>query len=163
MNPDDYWKKPAEIWKKAASENAGAVTFELPAMSNEGENPCPKMHPEIKAMWVAALRSGEYVQGYNALESDGEFCCLGVLCHIANKHGVINRVVEGSGDYITYNESWSLPPVEILSWAGLDETNPNVYAVNPETGNRMLVNLSTVNDTFALSFSEIADLIDEQL
>jgi hypothetical protein len=161
MNPDDYWKKLAEHWNKFA--DTGAVTIKLTATTNEAEKPTPKMNPEIKAMWVDTLRSGEFTQGFNMLESENqEFCCLGVLCSIANKHGVITRVDDGSG-YITYDESWSLPPVEILSWAGLNETDPNVYAVNPETGNRMLVNLSTVNDTFNLSFSEIADLIDEQL
>lgn len=50
-----------------------------------------KMDPKLKAKWVAALRSGEYLQGDGYLvqvdgddEEDGEhkFCCLGVLCDI---------------------------------------------------------------------------------
>ncbi len=39
------------------------------------------MNPEIKAKWVAALRSGQYKQGDNWLhnkETDA-YCCLGVL------------------------------------------------------------------------------------
>lgn len=39
------------------------------------------MKPELKAKWVAALRSGEFAQGKGKLvdESGTRFCCLGVL------------------------------------------------------------------------------------
>ena len=50
------------------------------------------MNKEVKQQWVAALRSGEYKQGKNALRrqyegEDAEFCCLGVLCDLAVKAG----------------------------------------------------------------------------
>lgn len=37
--------------------------------------------PELKAQWVAALRSGEYKQGHGELRTNGgtRYCCLGVL------------------------------------------------------------------------------------
>lgn len=38
-----------------------------------------RMDPELKARWVAALRSGQYKQGHNFMFWDGGFCCLGVL------------------------------------------------------------------------------------
>jgi hypothetical protein len=47
----------------------------------------------LKAEWVAALRSGEYRQGKNSLRCKSiengqyEYCCLGVLCDLAVKHG----------------------------------------------------------------------------
>jgi hypothetical protein len=46
------------------------------------------MDPELKAKWVAALRSGEYLQGKGVLKKvnkDDEirYCCLGVLCEVA--------------------------------------------------------------------------------
>jgi hypothetical protein len=37
------------------------------------------MDKELKAKWVAALRSGEYEQGEGSLYEGGKFCCLGVL------------------------------------------------------------------------------------
>jgi hypothetical protein len=41
------------------------------------------MKAELKAQWVAALRSGDYKQGrYRLQEADG-FCCMGVLCVVA--------------------------------------------------------------------------------
>ena len=42
------------------------------------------MNQELKAKWVAALRSGKYKQGKMRLRSEnGEaYCCLGLLCEI---------------------------------------------------------------------------------
>lgn len=41
--------------------------------------------PDLKAKWLAALRSGEFIQGHTQLRSsDGsKHCCLGVLCVVA--------------------------------------------------------------------------------
>ena len=43
------------------------------------------MDPELKAKWVAALRSGEYKQGRDVLHNNksNTYCCLGVLCRVA--------------------------------------------------------------------------------
>jgi hypothetical protein len=36
--------------------------------------------PELKAAWIAALRSGQFEQGTAGLKTwDGKVCCLGVL------------------------------------------------------------------------------------
>lgn len=42
------------------------------------------MTKKIKRLWIAALRSGDYQQGFVHLERDNKFCCLGVLCSVAN-------------------------------------------------------------------------------
>lgn len=53
-----------------------------------------KLKPEIKARWLAALRSGHYQQGYGRLRTrytddrPDEFCCLGVLTDLAVGEGV---------------------------------------------------------------------------
>jgi hypothetical protein len=41
------------------------------------------MNKQLKADWIAALRSGEYKQGQNKMEDDGYLCCLAVLCRVA--------------------------------------------------------------------------------
>jgi hypothetical protein len=46
------------------------------------------MNSEIKKAWVEALRSGEYEQGFGALNITGKYCCLGVLCDLAAKRGM---------------------------------------------------------------------------
>lgn len=46
------------------------------------------MEKELKDQWVAALRSGDIVQGHGVLRSENdEFCCLGVLANIVNPNG----------------------------------------------------------------------------
>lgn len=44
------------------------------------------MTPELKAKWIAALRSGEYPQGRKRLKSSDGYCCLGVLCAITGNN-----------------------------------------------------------------------------
>jgi len=44
------------------------------------------MTPELKAKWLAALRSGNYKQGESFLRWNDTYCCLGVLCDVARKH-----------------------------------------------------------------------------
>ncbi len=48
------------------------------------------MNPDVKAAWLAALRSGNYTQGKECLKrvrsnGDTEYCCLGVLCDILGR------------------------------------------------------------------------------
>jgi len=56
------------------------------------------MNPEIKAKWVAALRSKKYQQAKKALRKDVDgksaFCCLGVLCEIYNQEVPENEKVD---------------------------------------------------------------------
>lgn len=37
------------------------------------------MKASIKRIWLKALRSGKYTQGRRHLETQGTYCCLGVL------------------------------------------------------------------------------------
>lgn len=46
-----------------------------------------------RAEWAAALTSGDYLQGRNALgRTTGEFCCLGVACEVFAKELDIIRI-----------------------------------------------------------------------
>jgi hypothetical protein len=45
----------------------------------------PKLPPEIKRLWLAALRSGKYHQVRGVLRnSEFGFCAMGLLHHVAN-------------------------------------------------------------------------------
>lgn len=129
------------------------------------------MNPEIKALWVAALRSGEYEQCRGALTRvdcmGGEsYCCLGVLSKLGVDAGVTRRSRERWEDKYWYGPavSWpedrgssGLPPMAVSEWAGLAESNPHVeYDGNTQP-------LSVLNDTLNLSLAEIADVIEAQL
>jgi hypothetical protein len=129
------------------------------------------MNPEIKAQWVAALRSGDYEQGDGILhyipEHGGdEFCCLGVLCDIAVKSGVDIRVLdEEEGDVrfgtVMYDETSELLPESVRKWAGLRYENPEIAIVN-EYDTVSTSNLADLNDS-GYSFADLAGWIDEQL
>lgn len=82
-----------------------------------------KIDPEFKAKWVAALRSGDYIQGTGGLRfvprsivddmdaasdirgpsrADGRFCCLGVACDLSG-----GTWVDGDSDVrLDADEHW---------------------------------------------------------
>lgn len=113
-----------------------------------------KMDPEIKAKWIAALRSGKYKQGQNAMRivaPDGDcFCCLGVLCDVIDPNawnaesfaGLAGRLRGWAFDGI--RAYTAIPPNKVLesyaSWK-----------------------LSDLNDQQKFTFAEIADYIDATL
>lgn len=136
------------------------------------------MKEEIKQKWVSALRSGKYKPGRTYLSQiifDGqtEYCCLGVLCDLAEKEGVVRPVFSSSTGiaYATYyatgndadRNTYALP-VAVMDWARLSSSNPEVRASgHTEIGVvSCLVSLAKLNDD-GKSFEEIARLIEEQL
>lgn len=127
------------------------------------------MKAEIRDMWADALESDEYTQGRNHLttvSADGTeaHCCLGVLCVLAVKAGVIPEGVirqNGiSGDRKAYGfeNAEGLLPTEVIEWAEAD----GKYTVSFEYG-VYRQNADTLNDIQGLSFKEIAKLIRAQL
>lgn len=53
------------------------------------------MNAKLKALWLEALRSGEYRQANGTLkDSDGGYCCLGVLSHVASEAGMLDGRTE---------------------------------------------------------------------
>ena len=124
-------------------------------MLDKGENVNEKMNPEVKSLWVAALRSGDYSQGRGALakESVGEisYCCLGVLCELAFKKGLVTRSSSGFNT-VTFNGEAALLPDALAKWSGVSREGS--YGNGPHW-------LTEDNDEKRLSFNELADLIEE--
>lgn len=120
------------------------------------------MNEEIKGNWVSALKSGDYTQGDGHLKRGDKYCCLGVLCDLAAKAGVVEtdeHVYDGTFYRAVndpYDGSTLVLPEAVMEWAGLDSRNP---VVDTEDGQESLADL---NDG-EVPFSEIADIIDEQL
>jgi hypothetical protein len=94
------------------------------------------MDAELKSKWVAALRSGEYRQGKYALRSGSSFCCLGVLCVLAD---------------VAPEQSTESP----------EDGNPYEW-VNQTVG-PAYEQLVTMNDAEGKTFPEIADYIEANL
>lgn len=124
------------------------------------------MKEEIAKLWVEALRSGAYSQAKYALckeYSDGcAFCCLGVLCELyvreKNEPDSVHLLEDLDYERISnkpyrqriYYGHTSVLPQEVVQWAGLNSATPSISNVE----------LSSLNDTFSKSFSEIADSIE---
>lgn len=109
------------------------------------------MNPEIKAQWVAALRSGEYEQCREALRSRDGFCCLGVLCDLySNAHNAEwnDRELRRGDD--------EMPSARVYEWAGLPSAA--MVEIDARRGS-----LTYHNDISGRSFAEIAAAIEAQL
>jgi hypothetical protein len=128
--------------------------------------------------WVTALESGEYEQTQGVLRytrRDGgyEFCCLGVLCDLAVKAGVIGEPTElgryGDEGYGSVGEL----PAEVRDWAGLDSSDPTVdteefdiltdrYDVDNDEwtyGKVDASSLAGLNDNHGQTFAQIAQIL----
>lgn len=124
------------------------------------------MNEAVKVKWVSALRYGSYEQTGGALhKQDGGFCCLGVLCDIAVKDGVIPEPeVNPEGNYRYGGEegyfgSSLVLPRKVREWAGLEE-NPWVeYTLDGVETNGPISNL---NDDGG-DFPYVASVIEDQL
>ncbi len=126
-----------------------------------------EMNPEVKALWIKALTSGEYEQGRGYLREADKYCCLGVLCELAVKAGKVRagRVCsryEGQDTIYEYgfDEHSGVLPSEVVAWAGLPAADPVPY-FNDVT-EEPLKSLSGYNDDGA-TFEEIARVIEEGL
>jgi hypothetical protein len=111
-------------------------------------------------MWVNALRSGEYNQTKERLRKGENFCCLGVLCDLhfveVGELGWLEATSNYDDHYKYHGFSGELPDV-VLSWSGLERSNPYLDYENEA---RMI---SELNDDYDLSFEQLAQLIEEQL
>ena len=124
------------------------------------------MNQEIKARWVAALRSGEYrqIKGWLADTKNGR-CCLGVLCDVAAEDGIIEWQTSGINKKAVGADSGSsyTLPHDVMEWAALEDDDPESTETNTEEGGTM--SLSALNDSSYLQFSfdRIADVIERDL
>ena len=114
------------------------------------------MNEEIKAAWVSALRSGEYEQGAGQLRgSDDKFCCLGVLCDLAEKAGIVQaRPFDNCWDY---GGATGYTPAVVKDWAGLPGDGDGDGILEIER------TLAEMNDSGNDGFAAIADRIEAEL
>lgn len=120
------------------------------------------MNEEIGKKWVAALRSGEYDQGRGYLNANSNFCCLGVLCDLAVKEGVVAEhyyrmdgiTRYGYGPADGFNGEGALLPRGVKAWAGMSSVDGTIREESD--------GLAAIND-MGYSFSYIADLIEREM
>jgi hypothetical protein len=145
------------------------------------------MNPEIKERWLAALRSGDYIQGKSRLTtifpdpgtgtSEERDCCLGVLCKVMEVPSQIMTSTRDADIQMRLYANGPAPgitkfylPMLVQQAAGLEE-NPvlpeSVFNLFPALRNygldsrdtQTLADLNDVDVPFAL----IADVIEAAL
>jgi hypothetical protein len=104
------------------------------------------MDAELKAKWIAALRSGDYKKGRVSLRSEeNRYCCLGVLCEVMNVQ----------------------VPIVKSGFPLLDAYGPLYDRVKSTVGEEAMAELWKLNDGVdhrrEHSFPEIADYIEANL
>lgn len=108
------------------------------------------MNAELKQRWIAALRSGDFEQGYNCLSKGNKFCCLGVLADI---EGVPHKDSDEDGEYI-WNFGEKAVSTIYLGEVWADERGLCINDVEA---------LIELNDKDKMSFLGIADWIEKNL
>ena len=103
------------------------------------------MNKVYKDEWIKALRSGDYIQGKEALRidldgSEPSYCCLGVLAEIYVCDEWPRGRLKSENEFLSAEAS-------------------ELFGLEPETQEF----LAGLNDNAGNSFSEIADYIEEIL
>jgi hypothetical protein len=111
------------------------------------------MLTENQQAWVDALRSGEFKQITSTLQSGSGYCCLGVLCVVAERHGVpLAKNFFGE----LYGDNLGRQPL-VQDWVGLPQSSVN--GLFSRAGDYPYA-LTELNDR-GKSFAEIADIIEK--
>lgn len=109
------------------------------------------MNPEVKALWVADLRSGKHKQAQGVLRRDDAFCCLGRLCDL-HQQAHPNIVWSNHPNcYSEYQDCSTVLPIDVIAWSGLNGGNPRAS----------MSTLSALNDS-GKTFAQIADVIERE-
>lgn len=129
------------------------------------------MRADIKAEWLADLRSGEYEQATGVLKSgSGRMCCLGVLANILAKRGIgfwtdddnrTFKMAQQKGIFNANNiESRTILPPAAQRWLGLSESfGGSGLLAGFLDDDGAIEELAGLNDS-RFTFARIADIID---
>lgn len=113
------------------------------------------MKKALAERWAKALESGRYKKTTGRLGDSEGFCCLGVLCELAKKSGVIEHYAKTNGGL----------PTPVAEWSGLGYTGEFTdrgYRKIKSKGKKIVRNtLAELNDAEdgAASFKQIARII----
>ncbi len=135
-----------------------------------------KLKPSIKKKWLEALRNGGYIKTtrllYRRRNNEDCFCAMGVLVNetvgfyprkAANELGFYP--IETANEYVTgaTSDSASIPSDFLLPKMFRKGYVPKYWSHIKLKCQNKEVPIYTLNDSYKLSFNEMADLIEEQL
>lgn len=109
--------------------------------------------------FIAALRSGDYQQGFGELANrdvdteEWKYCCLGVACEVAINDGLKLYVSERRYKKY-YNNEGGVLPLKVRDWYGLPASDPYL---TDKLDNANVHTASAFNDRYQRNFGDIAD------
>jgi hypothetical protein len=116
------------------------------------------MKKAVQFAWVQALRSGRFEQTTEVLcqvhEGQRFFCCLGVLCALAEEAGVTEGVLCDSLGTVLWDGSEKVLPQSVILWAGMS-SGVGMWQGGAE------ISLAMMNDQ-GDKFAQLADSIEEE-
>jgi hypothetical protein len=119
-----------------------------------------KMPRDIRDQWLAALRSGEYKQGFGRLKSDnGGYCCLVVLQQVLD--GDVERTIGKSHrPMLIPSAVWCERNGITLIGAGVLElwATPSIPTEGTDKSTAPYL-----NDGLKMPFPEIADVLERHI
>lgn len=115
---------------------------------------------EVRKLWVEALESGKYKQGKMCLKRTDEegdrYCCLGVLCDLAAKHGICGEFRDDYAGNWVFDYKKYAPPTSVLNWAGLESDIGIFGSYGPQQSS-----LAGINDNSS-DFSAVIEIIKSE-
>jgi hypothetical protein len=166
------------------------ISLETPTTMATPTNPIDRFQYRLKELnivlteaqktaiteWIKALRSGVYMQGTSRLLrdfTDGtcHYCCLGVACEIdpdIERHsepstlGVRNYYTLRS-DPLKVHHTTSPEPKRFKKRFGFDVSDGFLAIRNTATGEGNEAPLMALNDCYAFTFDDIADVMEHCL
>lgn len=124
------------------------------------------MDPEVKLMWILALRSGRYVQGSQSLRrfvgNEDKFCALGVLCDLYSQETGVQWEMDPITKLFQIHGNKNYLPKEVYEFAGLKLDPRSPAAVMVLVKDEKLSMLE-INDQRVFPFEQIANIIKDSL
>lgn len=107
---------------------------------------------EVFDLWLNALRSGQYQQGFGRLKEGNNFCCLGVVCDLAAKDGGKHW------RYIDLNEIHGVHGIDPFEAFPPDNISEFLFG---KEWRDICEFIATKNDSTRYNFNKMADLIEK--
>jgi hypothetical protein len=137
------------------------------------------MNELIAQQWVAALRSGNYMQGKGFLHNKDEntFCCLGVLCdmyvqEVGNRDTFCKERLTADTKLVTvFGDATGTLPDEVRIWSGVHDDNGQFKYDKPipskdasfynDVETTLLTGMNDGEYGHDFTFEEIANIIEK--
>jgi hypothetical protein len=110
-------------------------------------------------IWTDALLSGKYEKGQRRLKRDGKYCCLGVLCELANLQ--THKFSDGI-EFIGSNGAGSTVNIPRSLAKELHFNEAGIFKRPIEFNGGSYDGLTGLNDESSATFPEIAEIIKRE-